>query len=281
MGAMKPDQAYNKNVNFKLRALEISQYQGQTTLSPVINVTTLDFTFGLSEKTSIQLKVPYQWVEGDLGSTSGLADISLSASTNLYSSDKFDINATLGTKIPTGNSNIDTERGFDYPMYYQVSLGSTDLIAGVSLISKGWLIAAGYQQAFGTNGNQFRFEQWAGFENQEYLLMHDLSENLRRGTDVMLRVERNFRFSRINFNVGLLPIWRITRDEILNPSSNERVKLPGTTGLALSGLMGVGYQFNVHNGVKFIYGVKISQRSVNPDELTRDSVLSIAYVVRF
>ena len=65
MGAMRPDQAYSKKINFKLRAIELSQYRGKSTLTPVIHVTNLDFTFAINEKNSFQLKFPYQTVSGN------------------------------------------------------------------------------------------------------------------------------------------------------------------------------------------------------------------------
>ena len=59
----------------------------------------------------------------------------------------------------------------------------------------------------------------------------------------MVRVERNFRFARYNFNIGLLPIYRITKDQIIdNPSGEgEYIKVDKTTGLAASVLIGAGY----------------------------------------
>jgi hypothetical protein len=96
----------------------------------------------------------------------------------------------------------------------------------------------------------------------------------------MLRVERNFRFSRLNFTVGILPIYRITKDEI-ELGNGKRVKPDGTTGLAMSGILTTGYNFNVRSGVKLLIGHKIVQRDFNPDGLTRELVSSISYTYRF
>ena len=57
MGAMKPDQPFNKKVPLKLRSMEVSFYRGTTTLSPVVYVATLDMNFSIIDnKTSLQLK---------------------------------------------------------------------------------------------------------------------------------------------------------------------------------------------------------------------------------
>ena len=37
MGAMKPDQSFNKKIELKLRSIELSYYYGESTLSPIIN----------------------------------------------------------------------------------------------------------------------------------------------------------------------------------------------------------------------------------------------------
>ena len=170
-------------------------------------------------------------------------------------------------------------------MYYQTSLGSYDGIAGLSLINEKWLFATGIQMAFTENGNEFI---WAGFPDYpfpEYVAKYDVGIRLKRGTDVMFRVERNFKFTNFNFTLGVLNIYRITKDNVLIPRTPEkeehRKDLDKTTGLALSVLASVGYQFDVNSSIKIIPGVKIIDRDVNPDGLTRDDVLSVSYIYKF
>ena len=97
----------------------------------------------------------------------------------------------------------------------------------------------------------------------------------------MLRVERNWRFTNFNFSLGALPIWRITKDEAIPAMETERRKLEGTTGLALSVLGSFGYQFDVNNSIKVIRGIKVTDRDVNPDGLTRNDVWSLSYIYKF
>ncbi|MFC2123509.1 hypothetical protein ACFLU5_01760 [Bacteroidota bacterium] len=286
MGAMKPDQQFNKKIPVKLRALVLNLYRGTTTLSPVLFVGTLDLTIGIGNHSSLQVKLPYQTVEGNLGNTSGLGDISLSYTRKVLDTETWDVAFTIGGKIPSNHSDLKKENdtvGYerDLPMYYQVSLGSWDLVAGGSVLSKDWLFATGIQIALTENNNHFKWSDWPDYPNPKYIEKHDKAAELKRGTDFMIRVERNFRFGRFNGNIGLLPIWRITKDEILDGQTGERIKLDGTTGMALSALGGIGYQINVNNGIKFLYGHKLTQRDVNPDGLTRHNVMSVSYVYRF
>ena len=285
MGAMKPDQPFNKKVPFKLNSMEVSFYRGTTTLSPVVYVATLDMNFNIIDnKTSLQLKLPYQAASGNFGNTNALGDISFCLTRNLYSSEKFDIGVTVGGKIPTNDSNLkDDEFGNPLPMYYQTSLGTYDAIAGVSLVNRKWLFATGIQHPFNKNGNHFTWDDWIPvYEGgPDYVRSNNQCYELKRGTDIMLRAERNFRFARFNVSVGVLPIWRITKDEILNTNTLEREKLEGTLGPAVSGILTVGYSFNVKSGIRLLMGKKFIQRDVNPDGLTREEVTTVSYFYRF
>jgi hypothetical protein len=280
MGAMKPDQPFNKKIQLKLRSMEITFYRGTTSLTPVIYVATADMSFSLNSKSSFQIKVPYQAVTGRLANTSGIGDLSLCFTRSLKSTENSDINFSIGGKVPTNKSDKDID-GRPLPMYYQTSLGTYDLISGVSYITRNWLLATGIQIPLNKNENQFLWGAWAGTEDHAsgYINRYARAKDLKRGTDIMLRVERNFRFSRFNFSLGALPIYRITKDEIT--LAGKRVKPEGASGLALSGIFTTGYSFNVQSGLKLLLGKKFVQRDDNPDGLTREFVSTITFYHRF
>jgi hypothetical protein len=281
MAALKPDQPFNKKIEVRLRSMEISFYRGATPkpVTPVIYVATADFNFSLNSKTSFQIKVPFQAVEGRLANTSGLGDISLCITRTLVTREAYDINFSIGGKLPTNNSSKDVD-GLPLPMYYQTSLGTYDFITGISFISRNWLLATGIQLPFNRNGNQFLWEAWQGTSEEAYIFNYNQSRELLRGTDIMLRVERNWRFSRLNFSLGVLPIYRINNDEI-TLSNGSRFKPKGAQGLAMSGIFTTGYSFNVRSGVKLLVGLKFVQRDNNPDGLTREFVSTLGYYYRF
>ncbi|MEL7147729.1 MAG: hypothetical protein AAFO69_15245 [Bacteroidota bacterium] len=218
--------------------------------------------------------------QGTLGTNEGFGDISLAVTRNLLRTDKLDLNVTLGAKIPTNGSDAKNEMGFTLPGYYQTSLGTYDVVAGVSLLTKKWLFAFGYQQALTSNKNDFTWGEWVMFSDREYLNGYDVGIGLRRGIDIMFRVERNWRFVNYSFNIGLLPIYRITPDRgiIMTRENGNNIDV---TGLALSTLAGFTYHIDVTNSVKIIYGYKLTDRPTNPDGLTRDNVLTVAYQLRF
>lgn len=284
MGALKPDQPFNKKMQLKLRSMEISFYRGTTTTTPIIYVATADLNFGLTQRSSIQVKLPYLAVRsGNLGATEGLADLSFCYTYSLITSEKFDVNFSLGAKVPTNQSDkvSDLFPGKPLPMYYQTSLGTYDFITGISVINRQWLLATGIQiPVIHINNNQFDWSDYPEYPDQDYIKTYSQSNQLKRGIDVMFRVERNFRFARFNFSAGLLPIYRITNDRIEDNAGVE-VKPDGARGLALSGIVTGGYNFNVRSGIKLLFGKKIVQREKNPDGLTREQVMTASYFYRF
>src|SRR5688500_2926884 len=111
MGAMKPDQPFNKKIELKLRSMEISFYRGTTpkAVTPIIYVATADFNFSLNARTSFQIKLPFQAVQGRLANTSGLGDISLCITRTVLRRENFDVNLSIGGKIATNNSSKDID----------------------------------------------------------------------------------------------------------------------------------------------------------------------------
>ncbi|MBS1680125.1 MAG: hypothetical protein JST48_00285 [Bacteroidetes bacterium] len=291
MGAMKPDQPYNKKIKVKLRSIEFSQYYGHTHFNNYIYVSTVEANIGIGKKYVAQAKIPYQVSHGHLGTYQSLSDISLSLTRNVVSTDAFDINVTVGTKLPSNNGDKQQLNGLSLPMYYQTSLGTYDLIFGASVISRQWLFAVGYQQALNKNQNGFWWGEWQADQPQDftYIRQYAQSNLLQRGKDVMMRVERNFRLSRFNASIGLLPIYRISQDVVSIPDINHRgdpsfntvKKSVGSDGLALSGIYTLGYNFNVKSGIKLLVGNRIFQRDKNPDGLSREFVASFTYMYRF
>lgn len=290
MGAMKPNQSFNKKLAIRLQSVEISQGYGFTKFGIHIWATTLDANFSLNDKTAFQVKLPYMFTSGRFGDTHGLSDISLSLTRNVFNNEHYQIGLTIGAKIPTNRSDLtNSDTGAPLTMYYQTSLGSYDLILGASIISRNWLFAVGYQQALNANNNQFaRNLQPSDDGNSAIIpqarLFYPPAPQLMRGKDVMVRIERNFRFARFNFFLGILPIYRLNKDTIVLPTTGKRVEVEGSDGLAFTILTGFGYQFSTKSGIKFLYGTKqldgIS-RITTPDGLSREWVMSLGYLYRF
>lgn len=314
LGALRPNQPYSKKVNLKLRSIEISNYFGITQKgSGLINKglvepyhifiynISADLNVSISNKITAQIKLPYQFVSGRLANTNGLGDISLSASYNIIAKEKFQVNGSIGMKIPTGNANNTknetlrngTAKDLPLPMYYQTSLGTWDILGGISLMSKNWLFATGFQQVLTNTPNNFLWKPYDQTPDSSLVYHYMKSKNLRRGTDVMFRVERNFRFSNWNVYAGILTILRLTKDTFLD-GDNKIKQIDGSNGPAITALFGAGYRFDTHSGIKAMFGYNLMDRKVtqnfkenpikeprNPDGLSRLMVFTLGYEYRF
>jgi hypothetical protein len=281
MGAMKPNQHIPRKINAKMFSVEASQYTGYTKFHTTVLTYFVDLNMSLGSKTGIQLKLPYTFVFGALANTKGSGDISLSATRNIVNNEKYQVNFTIGAKLPTNNANIKTTDNRPLPMYYQTSLGTYDMILGGSLVSRKWLFAAGYQQPFNANKNEFKWGAWADSPAFSDVKTYPISQHLKRGNDIMLRAERNFRSARFNIYIGLLGIYRLNKDIITSPQTGERVKVDGSDGLVVNVLTGFGYRFSTRSAFKFVFGFPPIKRKLNPDGLSREFVNSISYEIRF
>jgi hypothetical protein len=291
MGAMRPNQNAPGSSAIKLRSFEVGQYLGRTQFKDYIIAYTADFNFSIGKKIGAQIKIPYMVVSGPLAKTNGFGDVSMSVSRALIQKKNWVLSTSVGIKFPlrvveepfkkdVNYSNILSQEGKPLPMYYQTSLGTFDVIWGASVRNKNWMLATGLQYSVNKNDNMFLWGPWRSSEDSLIALQYPRSKQLKRGFDVMLRVERNFRFSRFNFYTGLLPIWRLTPDMFTNPKG-AREKAEGSTGLAMTVLLGAGYQFNVHHAIKLLFGKQVVKREHNPDGLSRIWVTSVNYEIKF
>lgn len=291
MGAMRPNQNAPGSTALRLRSFEIGQYLGRTQFKDYIVAYTADFNFSIGKKIGAQVKIPYMTIYGPLASTKGFGDVSVSFSRGLIQIKNWQLSTTVGIKFPfrvvqepfkkdVNYSAIASEEGRPLPMYYQTSLGTFDIVWGASIRNKNWMFATGLQYSTNKNDNMFLWGPWRSSEDSLIALEYPRAKQLKRGFDVMLRVERNFRFSRFNFYMGLLPIWRLTPDTFVNPKG-VREDAAGSTGLAMTVLVGTGYQFNIHHGIKVLFGKQVVKREHNPDGLSRLWVTSVNYEIKF
>jgi hypothetical protein len=281
MGAMRPNQNYSSKTSLKLRSVDFSQYIGLTKFGDVILNYTLDANVSIGNRNTFQVKLPYQFVYGRLANTNGTGDISLSFTRNLIAKPSYQINASVGTKIPTMVPNLKSADDRPLPMYYQTSLGTYDIIAGISFITRNWLIATGYQQALNHVNNEFTWGAWSDSDLKAKSLDYPVSKDVLRGKDIMLRVERNFRSTKFNVYVGMLGIYRITRDEVYSVPDKKILPKKGTDGLALTALAGLGYNLSTKLSLKTMVGRKITNRTINPDGLSREWVQTLGIEYKF
>lgn len=290
MGAMKPAQPYKSRLQVRLRSVEFSHYTGLTRFDDVIQAYIADLNVGIGERMMVQVKLPYQKTYGVMADIGGISDISLSATYNVFYRENVQVNVTVGAKIPTHQGDFTTvKEGIELalPMYYQSSLGTYDVVAGASLSTRGWMFAIGYQQALNKNKSEFKWGPWFAVANQIGIDSADInkypsSPDLYRGKDIMLRIEKNFRFSKFAISTGLLPIFRLNKDVRTNPLTGEPgQEVAESDGLALSYLIGGSYFFSPKVSLNIMNGFRITKREFNPDGLSREFVNTVGLMYRF
>jgi hypothetical protein len=262
--------------------VEVSHLVAFSGLGETINATTFDASVSFGKKNQFQIRLPYAWVNGPLANTQGFGDIYLAYSRNLVSKNNYSINAMLGTKIPRSSTAVATAEGLPLPLFYAPSLGTYDIIVGASFINQKWLLGIGFQKPLFnvTTDNQFTPTAWSDTPLANQAQRYDASVNLTRGADVMMRIERNFRFGRYNLFLGSMPVYRITADKIDN-QNGEQITLEGSKGLSMTGIVGGGYNFNARFLVKCFYGQTLLRKELNSDGLIKTSVITLTTEYKF
>lgn len=184
------------------------------------------------------LSLPYSIVIGNLGSTFGFGDIILNTDIVVFSKEKDQLSLFLAGKIATGNANKKLD-GQALPMVYQQSSGTNDFITSLNWSRSDWFFALGYQHPFNTNENEFIANDFP--ENSSAATYHS-SAFLKRGDDMMLRIQRTFALKKSKIKAGILPIYRLQGDEIKINDSYQKVE--GSKGLTLNLYAGWIHEFN-------------------------------------
>ncbi len=236
-----------------------------------------DYTFNRSW--SVQGKITGNYAGGNLGNASGFGDLFLSATYSVPENNNWQTSFLFGTKLPLNKGDIHAT-GKPLPMQYQSSLGTIDLLAGVTIFNKKWLFSTAIQQPLtGTNGNTFLPAYWNTPQANKYSPSNDFN---RKG-DVLLRASYNLIANRkLDINIGLLGIYHVGKDTYIDGNlSNKPIALSGSEGLTLNGTAAIHYQLNNKFSIGLTGGVPFVVRDVRPDGLTRKFVLSPEFSFNF
>ena len=274
IGALQPQQPSDTTLKYNLK-LGFSYGQGEQ--GTTIFQTIPEFEFSFLNNNSIQLKVPYSVINGNLGNNNGVGDITFSTTQTIVKNNNLKFNITVGAKIATGKSDA-AINNLPLPMPYQTSLGTNDIILGTSLQYKKWNLALGFQGVLSNkNENTFLKRKYtSNADAQKYFE----SNFLNRGNDALLRVEKSFNLKKINLSTGLLAIYHLKESTMLDESGN-RIAIKHSDGLTLNITGKAQYNLSNHFGINFSFGFPSVVRKVRPDGLTRHFVLAAAFNYNF
>ncbi len=251
----------------------------------------LDVRWVFSPKFTLQLKSSYQLVFGDLGSTRGFTDPIISLSSTLWANEEedlnsFKLNGILGYKMPINSANKSIEsNGVRYvlPMPYQTSLGTHDIIGGLSFIAEATQISVAAQVPIDQNNkNEFNFNNWTAYPNTEYVAYFQ-SSFLNRAPDLFARYDRIISTKSGMFTYGGMLIYHLQNDQLADSTGNGGVyeyrDIEGSKGATIN--LNVQYtKYIPESNDRWELGLAfpILVRESRPDGLTRAFVLSFSYI---
>jgi hypothetical protein len=239
----------------------------------------IQYDNNLNNNWAIQAKLTANLASGNLGTIAGLGDVFIAGSYSPTTKSKWKSTFILGTKLPLNNGDLRKDNK-PYPMQYQSSLGTIDLIAGVSITNNKWLFATAIQQPLtGRNRNTFLPAYWANAQANKYAPSNDFN---RQG-DVLLRVGYTILTNRkFNFKASLLGIYHLSKDTYIDANiSNKPIEINGSDGITLNGTFAASYKINPKFSIAISAGLPFVVRDVRPDGLTRSFSFSPEIIYHF
>lgn len=233
----------------------------------------LQYDIDITKSFALQGKITGNYASGNLGTASGLSDIFITGAYTFPHKTDWQFQVTGGVKIPLNQSNLKTD-GKPLPMQYQSSLGTFDIIAGLTVSNKQWQFSTALQLPLTKyNLNGFLPAYWPA---EPKAAKYAPSLDFRRMADVLLRAGRNFKLNKtIIVNIGLLGIYHLGEDKYSDANiSNNPIPIKGSSGLTLNFTAGIWWQTN--NKIKFglTAGTPFVVRDIRPDGLTRSFVFA-------
>lgn len=233
----------------------------------------LEYRHQLNAKLNFNAKLNALGQSGKDITVFGLSDIILTS--NYKASNNLGL--TLGLKLPL----MAADRTFNelpLPMDYQSSLGTSDLIFGLSYQIKKWQITAAIQQPLSQNSNQFLSNDYP--QASELATIQSTREFQRAG-DLLSRLSYPFQLRpKLKFTPGLLAIYHLANDRYTNAFGQE-VEIVNSQGLTLNANLYLDYKLSAVSWLQVNAGFPFLVREARPDGLTRSRIANLEYRLSF
>lgn len=264
VGAFKPDAYLQKEGSNNILFLTGSYGVGDEKLSVLGFNVGYKRNWGSSFRSEIKLTGASH--SRDDFSVTGLGDLFVSFQYSLKN-----IDLTAGVKLPLSDGNeMDTDEIL--PLDLQPSLGTTDLLAGLSFNISGIQCGLAFQKSLNNSKNDYYNSTLNPSPSSKYEYI--------READLMLRlaypIELNGSWS---ITPNLLPIYHLKNDSYKNNS--EIIELEDSKGLTLNAGCYLDYNFSNGNGLQFNFALPLVTRDLRPDGLTRKFVTALQYQLKF
>ena len=247
--------------------------QGAADHSIAILAPYIDYNWQITKRTGVNTKLTALSQSGNNITTFGLSDIFFIAN---YKFSEV-IKSIIGIKIPLANANKKRD-GLTLPMDYQSSLGTFDIIAGLSAKFKNFEMVTALQHPLTQNENEYFSTHYT---EESILSKFQTTNKYQRSGDVLFRASYIFKITEIfKITPGLLPIWHLANDKFTN-YNGETEEIKGSKGLTLNAIAYFDFTFNKQNTLQLSLGAPLITRDTRPDGLTRSYVINFEYGVKF
>jgi hypothetical protein len=235
----------------------------------------ITYTRNFSSTFAMSLKVTSAIANGGFGSNGNIGDAFLTGNYKLKpGSENKNWSVLLGVKIPFTQGD-DKINSISLPMAYQSSLGTFDLIAGVSLNYKKWDFNTALQLPIsGENKN--------AFFNGVFITGFPSTNLFKRQSDGLFRVTYTLKTKndKFTFKPNLLFIYHFGEDSFEN-GLGKRQDIIGSDGVTLNGNLIANYKINSNSSLETSIATPFVVRDVRPDGLTREYTIGLSYKVNF
>jgi hypothetical protein len=277
IGSIKPHESDSMQVKRQKLSLLLGNGVGDENV--YVFTPGIQYDNNLSQHWAVQARLTANYANGNLGQAVGLGDVFLTGIYTPANNSIWNLSFLFGTKLPLNSGDIRVENK-PLPMQYQSSLGTIDVIAGITITNNKWLFATAIQQPVsGTNRNTFLPEYWQTPEADKYPPTNDFN---RKG-DVLLRVAYTITTpDNWKLNVGLLSIYHLGQDTYVDGNvSNDPIKIDGSQGLTLNGTAAAWFKINTKFTIGLSGGAPFVARDVRPDGLTRKIAITPELIFHF
>ncbi len=234
-----------------------------------------EVTLRISPRIRLQARVPYMSISGDLGSNNGLGDPLITGSYAIINNDPRKLEAIIGVKFNSGEATATDDRLRPLPMPYQTSLGTRDLLFGLSYKNQRFTAGLAYQHVLvNNNKNGYLHLSWMdSAEGQAYFE----SAGLVRADDAVARIQYAFPIGKLVLQPGLLAIQHVTEDQRteVDQFGSRLVQVDGSEGLTLNITADARLPISKSMSLEASFGTPVITRDVRPDGLTRSLVLNL------
>jgi hypothetical protein len=234
----------------------------------------VDYGRQWSDRFSSEVRLTHQARQLNSTKNSGLGDLFLSGQYRFAEKGR----AILGLKIPLADGNDSHRRWGPLPMDLQTSLGTWDLIAGVSYTLWRLDLFLAWQQPLTHNKNTYISPCEYDPSKQAFVDYAFPSTNqFHRAGDLMMRLTLPLQTGqRWVLTPGILPIYHLANDSYVNLEGIRR-DIEGSRGWTVNLTFFAEYRLSERGQLLFQLGAPVAVREARPDGLTRFFASGLSY----